>query len=392
MTDKRARIYAWRPNDPKSGARRPSPFTLLVAAACLVSLVPGLYTILGLERFDDGDTRLAVAIVELLFAFLCMALLLQVRNRGSVYPSAGVFITALGGLSLFLAYEGGSSLVWSILFPPVAAFALGPRKGLYASLSFGAVVVLVLALAGASGGAAGDADLRIAVAVVFMILTSFSAYSGFRLARTQQPSPAPSQRDPEPAGEAASPRPVGLSAAIEDAGLGAADVVVLYRAEAMQTMSSLPSAEAVASYIVLEGLSDTLEGAPNPLGPADGAYAYRTLSLDDLLAKAESIIEAREAKKQMEFNKIHAQIDAALSPSGEPADGGGAGFDRVCAEYNLSEREAAVARCILKGLSNKEISTELYISIDTVKTHVKNLFKKCEINNRMDFIKLFSRL
>lgn len=51
-------------------------------------------------------------------------------------------------------------------------------------------------------------------------------------------------------------------------------------------------------------------------------------------------------------------------------------------DRNLSERELEVLALLAKGLSNRQIGHELYLSIDTVKSHVRSLFRKLEVNNR----------
>jgi DNA-binding NarL/FixJ family response regulator len=49
----------------------------------------------------------------------------------------------------------------------------------------------------------------------------------------------------------------------------------------------------------------------------------------------------------------------------------------------LTEREMAVMRLILRGLSNKAISVRLCITVGTVKTHVKTIFRKLGVNTRL---------
>lgn len=48
----------------------------------------------------------------------------------------------------------------------------------------------------------------------------------------------------------------------------------------------------------------------------------------------------------------------------------------------LTEREREVLALIARGASNREIARELYLSVDTVKTHVRNVFRKLDVSNR----------
>ncbi|WP_088339522.1 helix-turn-helix transcriptional regulator [Robiginitalea sediminis] len=48
----------------------------------------------------------------------------------------------------------------------------------------------------------------------------------------------------------------------------------------------------------------------------------------------------------------------------------------------LTAQEKRIARGILQEASNKEIASELFISVSTVKTHINNLYKKLGVRNR----------
>lgn len=48
----------------------------------------------------------------------------------------------------------------------------------------------------------------------------------------------------------------------------------------------------------------------------------------------------------------------------------------------LTQREVEVLRLIAEGLTNAEISAQLYISHETTKSHVKSLLRKLGVNNR----------
>ena len=48
--------------------------------------------------------------------------------------------------------------------------------------------------------------------------------------------------------------------------------------------------------------------------------------------------------------------------------------------YGLSEREKDVLRLLVQGYSYKKIAAECHISIDTVRSHVRNIYTKLHVN------------
>ena len=47
----------------------------------------------------------------------------------------------------------------------------------------------------------------------------------------------------------------------------------------------------------------------------------------------------------------------------------------------LSQREKEIVECVVKGMTNKEIAENLYISIHTVMTHRRNITRKLQIHS-----------
>ena len=55
-------------------------------------------------------------------------------------------------------------------------------------------------------------------------------------------------------------------------------------------------------------------------------------------------------------------------------------------EYNLSIREVEIAELLAKGFLNKEVADTLHISINTLKSHIKSIYKKLEVSNKVEMI------
>jgi len=58
---------------------------------------------------------------------------------------------------------------------------------------------------------------------------------------------------------------------------------------------------------------------------------------------------------------------------------------------NLTNSEKKVAQLLKNGYTNKSISEELEISINTVKTHIKHIYEKLNVKDRLSFASLFTK-
>jgi DNA-binding NarL/FixJ family response regulator len=63
-------------------------------------------------------------------------------------------------------------------------------------------------------------------------------------------------------------------------------------------------------------------------------------------------------------------------------------FEDFCSKYDISPRESDIIREICNGLSNKEISERLFISLQTVKDHTHRIYIKTNVRSRVQLINL----
>ncbi|MEM1325185.1 MAG: response regulator transcription factor [Bacteroidota bacterium] len=58
----------------------------------------------------------------------------------------------------------------------------------------------------------------------------------------------------------------------------------------------------------------------------------------------------------------------------------------------LTDREFEVLRLLLQGRSNKEMATELFVSVNTIKTHLSNIYMKLDVDSRAKVLAFVSKL
>ena len=54
--------------------------------------------------------------------------------------------------------------------------------------------------------------------------------------------------------------------------------------------------------------------------------------------------------------------------------------------FNLSEREKEILSCLVKGMSYKLIAATCFISIDTVRGHIRNIYEKLHVHSKGEAI------
>jgi LuxR family maltose regulon positive regulatory protein len=89
---------------------------------------------------------------------------------------------------------------------------------------------------------------------------------------------------------------------------------------------------------------------------------------------------------------VEAASDAPARGSAAEGDGEGVGVNGgvmvrgIVVEdmIPLTSREEEILRLLAQGYSNQKIADKLYVSINTVKTHVSNLFEKLGASSRVD--------
>ncbi len=104
---------------------------------------------------------------------------------------------------------------------------------------------------------------------------------------------------------------------------------------------------------------------------ADG-YILKTVDIDSL---AEIIVDFHEGREIISPYLLDLGMDMKSAEVEEPEEVG-----------SLTRREEEILRCLADGKNNKEISASLNLSIETVKTHLKGIFKKLDTRSRLEAV------
>ena len=54
--------------------------------------------------------------------------------------------------------------------------------------------------------------------------------------------------------------------------------------------------------------------------------------------------------------------------------------------FDLSEREKEVLSCLVEGMSYKLIADSCFISIDTVRSHIRNIYEKLHVHSKSEAV------
>lgn len=57
-------------------------------------------------------------------------------------------------------------------------------------------------------------------------------------------------------------------------------------------------------------------------------------------------------------------------------------------KYNLTKREQTILGLLLQGMENAQICDQLSITVNTLKKHILNIYRKLGIRNRVQMFKL----
>lgn len=108
-------------------------------------------------------------------------------------------------------------------------------------------------------------------------------------------------------------------------------------------------------------------------------FCLATLATGRVLARVWRAAEAEEARS---LEELRALVDRYRASESSVE----ARCARAAREHDLTRREEDMLRLIVDGLTQPQIARELFVSRDTVKTHVRNLYRKMGVAGKAELV------
>ncbi|HLQ54610.1 MAG TPA: response regulator transcription factor [Streptosporangiaceae bacterium] len=172
------------------------------------------------------------------------------------------------------------------------------------------------------------------------------------------------------------------SEAVEKAGESLPDVVLMDirmpRSSGIEACRAMKEV-APSAKIVMLTISDEEEDLFEAIRAGASGYLLKDLPLDEVAETVRAVHDGQSlinpsmaGKLLIEFATL-AKRDAEERVQQVPAP-------------RLTEREMQVLKLVARGMNNRDIAKELFISENTVKNHVRNILEKLQIHSRMEAV------
>ena len=141
---------------------------------------------------------------------------------------------------------------------------------------------------------------------------------------------------------------------------------------AAQIRADLPSTK-----ILMLTVSDEEEDLYEAIKAGANGYLLKEISVEEVAEAIRAVMQGQSLISPSMASKLLSEFNALVRRAEDRQQ-----FPAPA----LTSREIEVLRLVAKGMSNREIAEELYISENTVKNHVRNILEKLHLHNRMEAV------
>jgi DNA-binding NarL/FixJ family response regulator len=136
---------------------------------------------------------------------------------------------------------------------------------------------------------------------------------------------------------------------------------------------------APSAKIVILTISDEEEDLFEAIRAGASGYLLKDIPLDEVADTVRAVHGGQSLINPSMAGKLLTEFAALARRDGDEPP------QRVLAP-RLTDREIQVLRLVARGMNNRDIAKELFISENTVKNHVRNILEKLQIHSRMEAV------
>ena len=120
-------------------------------------------------------------------------------------------------------------------------------------------------------------------------------------------------------------------------------------------------------------------------GRALGEIADKGRAVAELERAVQQLDECGAVRYRQEAERELRKLGRHVYRRSRPGKANGAGVE------TLTQREAQVARLVVDRRTNPEIAGELFLSVKTIETHLRSIFRKLDVSSRYDVARVMER-
>jgi len=136
-------------------------------------------------------------------------------------------------------------------------------------------------------------------------------------------------------------------------------------------------AMAPSTRILMLTVSDEEEDLYEAIKAGANGYLLKEISVEEVAEAIRAVVQGQSLISPSMASKLLSEFNSLVRRAEEKPQ-----FPAPA----LTSRELEVLKLVAKGMSNREIADELFISENTVKNHVRNILEKLHLHSRMQAV------
>ena len=150
----------------------------------------------------------------------------------------------------------------------------------------------------------------------------------------------------------------------------------------MPRMSGIEATRAIAAAvpsakILMLTVSDEEDDLYEAIKAGATGYLLKEISIEEVATAVRAVMSGQSLISPAMASKLLTEFTSLAKKADER---------QAVPTPRLTDLELEVLKLVAQGMSNREIATELYISENTVKNHVRNILEKLHLHSRMEAV------